>query len=132
MECLYIIYIDDDMIWASREILEKFIRELHRLTTYVNKLKTLTFIWYDEYGFLPFNDVIYMNAAPAFKTASMNAKAAHAPYGILITTTPGAPYGILPTIIFYYLMCIPTNNIMQIQQIFQYTDDRKIAIKRIK
>ena len=51
--------------------------------------KTLTFIWYDEYGFLPFNDVIYMNAAPAFKTASMNAKAAHAPYGILITTTPG-------------------------------------------
>ena len=29
-------------------------------------------------------------------------------------------------------LIIPTNNIMQIQQIFQYTDDRKIAIKRIK
>lgn len=33
-----------------------------------------------------------MNAAPAFKTASMNAKAAHSPYGILITTTPGDFY----------------------------------------
>lgn len=67
-------------------------------------LKTLTFIWYDEYGFLPFNDIIYMNAAPAFKTASMNAKAAHSPYGILITTTPG-DFTIwnLPAIIFYYL-----------------------------
>ena len=29
-------------------------------------------------------------------------------------------------------LIIPTNNIMQIQQIFQYTDDRKIAIKRVK
>ena len=51
--------------------------------------KTLVMIWYDEYGFMPFNDIVYMNAAPAFKTASMNAKAAHSPYGILITTTPG-------------------------------------------
>ena len=51
--------------------------------------KTLTFIWFDEYGFLPFNDVIYMNGAPAFKTASDMARSAKAPYGILITTTPG-------------------------------------------
>lgn len=51
--------------------------------------KTLTIMWYDEYAFLPFNDTIYMNAAPAFKTASMNAKKNNAPYGILITTTPG-------------------------------------------
>ena len=29
-------------------------------------------------------------------------------------------------------LIIPTNNILQIQQIFQYTDDRKIAIKRVK
>lgn len=49
--------------------------------------KTLQFLWYDEYGFLVYNDIIYMNAAPAFKTASMNAKAAGSPYGILITTT---------------------------------------------
>lgn len=51
--------------------------------------KTLTMIWYDEYAFLPYNDTIYMNAAPAYKTAAMNAKANGAPYGILITTTPG-------------------------------------------
>lgn len=51
--------------------------------------KTLSIIWYDEYGFLPYNDIIYMNAAPAFKTASMIAKQNGAPYGILITSTPG-------------------------------------------
>ena len=51
--------------------------------------KTLTLMWYDEYGFLPYNDVIYMNAAPAFKTAAMIAKQNGAPHGIVITTTPG-------------------------------------------
>ena len=51
--------------------------------------KTLTMMWYDEYAFLPYNDTIYMNAAPAYKTAAMNARANGAPYGILITTTPG-------------------------------------------
>ena len=51
--------------------------------------KTLTIMWYDEYGFIPYNDVIYMNAAPAYKTASMNAKQNGSPYGILITSTPG-------------------------------------------
>lgn len=51
--------------------------------------KTLAMMWYDEYAFLPYNDTIYMNAAPAYKTAAMNAKNNGAPYGILITTTPG-------------------------------------------
>ena len=51
--------------------------------------KTLTIIWYDEYGFIPYNDTIYMNAAPAYKTASMNAKKNGSSYGILITSTPG-------------------------------------------
>ena len=51
--------------------------------------KTLAMMWYDEYAFLPYNDTIYMNAAPAYKTAAMNAKNTGAPYGILITTTPG-------------------------------------------
>lgn len=51
--------------------------------------KTIQIIWYDEYGFLPYNDIIYMNAAPAFKTASMFAKQNGSPYGIVITTTPG-------------------------------------------
>lgn len=50
---------------------------------------SLTSMWFDEYGFLPYNDIIYMNAMPAFKTASMNAKRNGSPYGILITTTPG-------------------------------------------
>jgi len=51
--------------------------------------KSLSTIWYDEYGFLPYNDVIYMNAAPAFKTASEIAKKNGTPHGIVITTTPG-------------------------------------------
>jgi hypothetical protein len=51
--------------------------------------KTLVFIWYDEYAFIPYNDTIYMNAAPAFNTASNIAKQHGAPYGITITTTPG-------------------------------------------
>ena len=55
----------------------------------MNISKTLTILWYDEYGFLPYNSIIYMNAAPAYKTASMNAKRNGAPYGILLTTTPG-------------------------------------------
>ena len=33
---------DDDIVSTSREKLEKFIRELHRLTTYVNT-KTISF-----------------------------------------------------------------------------------------
>lgn len=45
--------------------------------------------WYDEYAFIPYNNIIYLSATPAFKTASMNAKNNNAPYGIVITTTPG-------------------------------------------
>ena len=45
--------------------------------------------WYDEYGFIPFNGIIYLSATPAFNKASQNAKRNGAPYGILITTTPG-------------------------------------------
>ncbi len=47
-------------------------------------------LWYaDEWAFTPFNDIIYTNTIPAWKTAAMNAKRNRAPYGILITTTPG-------------------------------------------
>ncbi|MGL5752490.1 MAG: hypothetical protein ACRCXT_18285, partial [Paraclostridium sp.] len=45
--------------------------------------------WYDEYAFIPYNGIVYSSATPAFKTASQNAKANGAPYGIIITTTPG-------------------------------------------
>ena len=51
--------------------------------------KSLGIIWYDEYAFLPYNDTIYMNAAPAYKTAARIAKENGAPFGLLITTTPG-------------------------------------------
>lgn len=45
--------------------------------------------WYDEYAFLKYNKLVYLSATPAFKTASMNARSNGAPYGIIITTTPG-------------------------------------------
>lgn len=45
--------------------------------------------WYDEYAFTPYNDEIYLSATPAYSAASKNAKANGAPYGILISTTPG-------------------------------------------
>lgn len=51
--------------------------------------RTIPLLWADEYAFIPYNGVIYLNTVPAFKTASLNAKRNNAPYGILITTTPG-------------------------------------------
>lgn len=50
---------------------------------------TMPMHWYDEYAFILYNSIIYSAATPAYKTAAMNAKANGAPYGILITTTPG-------------------------------------------
>ena len=50
---------------------------------------TIPRIWYDEYAFIPHNGTIYLAATPAFKTASITAKKNGAPYGIIITTTPG-------------------------------------------
>jgi hypothetical protein len=50
---------------------------------------TMPFQWYDEYAFIPFNSIIYQSATPAYSRAAQNAKQMGAPYGILITTTPG-------------------------------------------
>lgn len=50
---------------------------------------TMPIHWYDEYAFIIHNAIIYAAATPAFSTASKNAKRNGAPYGILITTTPG-------------------------------------------
>ncbi len=50
---------------------------------------TVPFLYFDEYGFIPFNGTIYETAAPAFSRAAKNARDFGAPYGILITTTPG-------------------------------------------
>lgn len=45
--------------------------------------------WYDEYAFIPFNKFIFLSATPAYSTASKNAMQNGAPYGIVISTTPG-------------------------------------------
>ena len=45
--------------------------------------------YYDEFGWILHNQLIYESATPAFSRASQNAKAAGAPYGIILTTTPG-------------------------------------------
>lgn len=45
--------------------------------------------YYDEFGWIIHNKLVYESATPAFITASNNAKRNHAPYGILMTTTPG-------------------------------------------
>lgn len=50
---------------------------------------TMPMHWYDEFAFILHNKIIYLSATPAFSTASENAKRNGAPFGILITTTPG-------------------------------------------
>lgn len=50
---------------------------------------TMPIQYYDEFAFMLYNQYAYTAAIPAYSTASDNAKSNHAPYGILITTTPG-------------------------------------------
>lgn len=50
---------------------------------------TMPLQYYDEFAFMPYNREVYLAAAPAFSTASQNAKRNHAPFGMLLTTTPG-------------------------------------------
>lgn len=51
--------------------------------------RTIPIIYADEWAFTPYNEIIYVNTVPAWKTAADNAKRNRAPYGITITTTPG-------------------------------------------
>ena len=51
--------------------------------------KTMPLEFYDEFAFMPFNQIVYEAASPAFATAASNAKANNAPFGVLLTTTPG-------------------------------------------
>ena len=51
--------------------------------------KTVQLIYYDEFAFMPYNNIVYLNAAPAFQTACDNARKAGMPYGITMSTTPG-------------------------------------------
>ena len=50
---------------------------------------TMPIQWYDEFAFLPYNKIIYGAATPAQSRAAENARANNAPYGIIITSTPG-------------------------------------------
>ena len=45
--------------------------------------------YYDEFGWIIHNQLIYDSATPAYSRASQNAKEHGAPYGIFLTTTPG-------------------------------------------
>ena len=63
-----------------------------RSKDYANNLGrgcTMPLQYYDEFAFMMYNSIVYSAAMPAYSTASRNAKANNAPYGILITTTPG-------------------------------------------
>jgi len=51
--------------------------------------KTIPLLWGDEWAFVPFNDIIWINGAPAMRTAKDNAKRHGAPYGALLSSTPG-------------------------------------------
>ena len=51
--------------------------------------KTIPLLYWDEFAFMPHNEVAYLNGVPAYKTAADIARANGAPYGMLITTTPG-------------------------------------------
>ena len=50
---------------------------------------TMPLQYYDEFAFMPYNKEVYMAAAPAFSKAAKNAERNHAPYGMVLTTTPG-------------------------------------------
>lgn len=50
---------------------------------------TMAIQYYDEFAFMLHNRIIYNAAYPAFSRASENARRNGAPYGMLITTTPG-------------------------------------------
>lgn len=45
--------------------------------------------WYDEFGFIPFNNIIFSAATPAQVAAAAAAARKSRPYSRLITTTPG-------------------------------------------
>lgn len=51
--------------------------------------RTIPLIYFDEFAFFAHNETAYLNGVPAFRTAANIAAAHNAPYGILITTTPG-------------------------------------------
>lgn len=51
--------------------------------------KSIPLLWGDEWAFTQYNDIIYINTVPAYKTAAINSRNNGAPYGMLFSTTPG-------------------------------------------
>ena len=49
---------------------------------------TAPFLWFDEFAFLTYNDLVLKAASPAYSKAAANAEKSNKPYGKLITTTP--------------------------------------------
>ena len=50
---------------------------------------TIPNIYYDEFAFLPYNQIVYLAAMPAHSRAAKNAKENNCHYAQTITTTPG-------------------------------------------
>ena len=64
---------------------------MHELTTHVEHIMrglTVPCVWFDEFAFLGFNDIIYKAMKPALNKACELAKKCGKNYGLLITTTP--------------------------------------------
>jgi len=51
---------------------------------------TSPMLWFDEYAFLKYNDIIYDAAIMAFSKSSENAEKYGSAYGVVITTTPNS------------------------------------------
>lgn len=49
---------------------------------------TSPFLWFDEFAFLSYNDIVLKAASPAYSKAAKNAENSNKPYSKIITTTP--------------------------------------------
>lgn len=81
--------------------------------------------YYDEFAFMPYNREVYLAATPAFSTASQNAASNHAPYGMLLTTTPGD----LLTDSGQYAYNIRNNATPWNEQYYDFTYDQLIELR---
>lgn len=82
--------------------------------------------YYDEFAFIPFNKIVYLAATPAFSTASKNAAYNNAPYGMLLTTTPGD----LLTDTGQYAYDIRNNATPFKERFYDYTYDQLMEIRK--
>ena len=55
----------------------------------IGRGSTVPLVFLDEFAFMPYNETVLMALVPAYSRASENAAKNGAPYGLLITTTPG-------------------------------------------